>query len=178
MGREYEILAQVQGLYRIVLMKEFRRTPGVFFDLVPRAAIGEIGAIDRVIHESGAVSPGPVGEVDRPWYMHPFQEDNLVVLQGVRHVELYNSAHGKIEDFVVSPNEISHGGEVIYQGPALLSWPTGVFHRIVSGPDGSASINLAVHYPGIDPRTNFNIYRVDTDTGAFSVIREGFRDQF
>lgn len=178
MDRSFEIIDEVPGLYRIIRLRKLRRTPGVFFDLVPRASIGEIGAIDRVLHEPNAVSPGRVGDVERPWYMHPYQEDNLVVLHGVRHVDLYTNAHGKIESFVVSPNRIEHQGGVDVDGPALLSWPTGVFHRVRSGPDGSAAINLAVHYPGIDPRTNFNIYDVDTSTGAFTMIREGFRDQF
>ncbi len=178
MDREYEILEEVPGLYRIILLRKLRRTPGVYFDLVPRAALGEIGAIDRVLHDSGAISPGAVGEVERPWYMHPFQEDNLVVLHGTRHVELYTREHGRIESFMVSPNRILKGERLLYDGPALLSWPTGVFHRIKSGEEGSASINLAIHYPGIDPRTNFNIYSLDTSTGDFTMIREGFRDQF
>ncbi|OCC15159.1 hypothetical protein DBT_1279 [Dissulfuribacter thermophilus] len=38
-------------------------------------------------------------------------------------------------------------------------------------------MNLAIHYPGIDPKTNFNIYDLNTETGEFTVIREGFRDQ-
>ncbi|WP_199221438.1 hypothetical protein [Desulfonatronum sp. SC1] len=52
-----------------------------------------------------------------------------------------------------------------------------MFHRITSGPEGSASLNFAVHYDGLDMRTNFNIYDVNTGTGEYSVIREGFRDQ-
>ena len=178
MPMKVEVLQEVPGLYRIILLAKFRRTPGVRFDLVPREAMGEISAIDRVIHEKDAVSPGPVGDVARPWYMHPHQDDNLVVLQGTRFVELYTGKHGSIEQFTVSPDSISHGGSILHEGPALLTWPRGVFHRIVSGDEGSASINLAVHYPGIDPETNFNIYSVDTENGRFRVIREGFRDQF
>jgi hypothetical protein len=34
-----------------------------------------------------------------------------------------------------------------------------------------------VHYEGLDMRTNFNIYDLDTANGAYRVIREGFRDQ-
>jgi len=42
---------------------------------------------------------------------------------------------------------------------------------------GHSAINFAVHYEGIDIRTNFNIYDLDTETGKFRVIREGYIDQ-
>ena len=61
--------------------------------------------------------------------------------------------------------------------PAMLVWPWYVFHRIVSGLEGSASLNFAVHYEGLDMRTNFNIYDLDMASGAYRMIREGFRDQ-
>jgi hypothetical protein len=72
---------------------------------------------------------------------------------------------------------LEHNGNILYDGPALLVWPRGVFHRIKSGDHGSASINLATHYEGIDMRTNFNIYDLDTGTGEFRVLREGHLDQ-
>src|SRR5512133_1501474 len=97
----YEIFREVPGLYRIIPLTPFRRTPGVSFDFVPMAAIPRISAIDRVLHQGGAVSPGPVGEVAQPWYMHPHQDDNLLVLQGVRHVDLYSESHGRLESFRV-----------------------------------------------------------------------------
>ena len=87
-------------------------------------------------------------------------------------------AHGKIESFMVTPDQIMQNGVTIYEGAALLVWPKGVFHRIKSGEDGSASVNLATHYKGIDMRTNFNIYDLDTETGKCKVIREGHLDQF
>jgi len=55
--------------------------------------------------------------------------------------------------------------------------PRGIFHRIVSGEEGSASLNFAVHYAGIDMRTNFNIYSLQQETGEFAVLREGYLDQ-
>jgi hypothetical protein len=109
--------------------------------------------------------------------MHPHQDDNLMVLQGVRHVDIYTRAHSKIESFVVTPDAIQQNGVTIYDGAALLVWPRGVFHRIKSGDQGSASVNLATHYEGIEMRTNFNIYDLDTETGKFKVIREGHLDQ-
>ena len=171
------VLDEVAGLYRIISLNIFRRTPKVYFDNVPIGALPRIDAIDRVIHEQGAVSPGPVGDIARPWYMHPHQDDNLVVLYGTRYVDIYTKKHGRVERFVVKPNSIAKDDRIIFEGPAMLVWPRGVFHRIVSAEEGSASINFAVHYQGIDMRKNFNVYDLDTETGSFRVIREGFRDQ-
>ncbi|RJQ45951.1 MAG: hypothetical protein C4538_07485 [Nitrospiraceae bacterium] len=177
MINEIRIIEEVPGLYKLIPLNIFRRTPGVLFDNVPTKAFPNIGAIDRVVHVSRASSPGPVGDVKRPWYMHPHQEDNLIVLHGTRHVELYTRKHGKIENFEVSSEIIKKGGKVIYEGAAMLCWPTAVFHRVSSLEEGSVAINFAVHNKGIDIRTNFNIYDVNMETGAFRVIREGYLDQ-
>ena len=171
------IVAEIPGLYKVVALQPFRKTAGVSFDILPKNLVPKVDAVDRVIHKKSAVSPGPVGDVREPWYMHPCQDDNLIVLQGVRHVEIYTKAHGTIASFVVTPERIEHNGRLLYDAPALLVWPRGVFHRIKSGEIGSASINLATHYEGIDMRTNFNIYDLDIETGKFRVIREGYLDQ-
>ena len=171
-----EIFKEVQDFYRIIPLQMLRRTPGVFFDNVPMACLPRIDAIDRVLHEKSAVSPGPVGEVARPWYMHPHQADNLMVLFGTRQVDIYVEENGLLS-FTVTANRIMQGETVLLAEPAMLVWPCKVFHRIVSGPEGSASLNFAVHYDGFDLRTNFNIYDLDLATGAYRVIREGFRDQ-
>ena len=165
------------GLYRIIPLTVFRRTEGVSFDSIPVEAIPRIDAIDRVIHKSKAVSPGPVGDITRPWYMHPHQDDNLVVLNGTRLVDIYTKEHGRIESFEVSADRITMNGELVYDGPAMLVWPRRVFHRVESLEEGSSAINFAVHYEGIDMRTNFSIYDLDLETGSFKVIREGFKDQ-
>lgn len=177
MAHETKILDEVSGLYRIIPLHPLRRTPGVRFDNVPMQAFRSIDAIDRVLHEHRAISPGSVGDVARPWYMHPHQDDNLVVLHGTRRVEIYTKKHGRKETFEVAPDRIFKDGKVLYDGPAMLVWPRGVFHRIETLDDGSASINFAVHYEGMDLRTNFNIYDLDLESGRFKVIREGFRDQ-
>ena len=101
----------------------------------------------------------------------------VIVLQGVRYVEIYTKAHGRIESFIITPERIEQNNRILFDGPGLLVWPRGVFHRIKSGENGSASINLATHYEGIDMRTNFNIYSLDIKTGEFRVIREGHLDQ-
>ena len=174
---ENAIVAEIHGLYKVVALQPFRKTEGVSFDILPNDLVPKIDAVDRVIHKTNAISPGPVGDVKEPWYMHPDQDDNLIVLQGIRHVEIYTKAHGKVESFIVTPEYVEHNNKLLYDGPALLIWPRGVFHRIKSGEKGSASINLATHYQGIDMKTNFNIYDLDTETGNFRVIREGHLDQ-
>ncbi len=171
------IIDEVPGLYRIISLRVFRKTQNVTFDFVPVDLLPRIDAIDRVLHQSHAASPGPVGSIERPWYMHPFQDDNLIVLHGTRHVEIHTHEHGKIEKFTVTPHEIVREGKVIYKGGAMLVWPCNVFHRIQSDAQGSASLNLAVHYEGFDIRTNFNIYQLDINSGEYGVIREGYLDQ-
>lgn len=177
MQNEPKIVREVQGLYAIIPLNLFRRTPGVVFDNVPTGAFSKISAIDRVVHEAHGQSPGPVGDVSRPWYMHPHQDDNLIIPCGTRHVELFTKAHGKIEQFTVTRDRITQGEQIIFDGPAMLSWPRLVFHRVWSGAEGSVAINFAVHHEGIDIRTNFNIYDVDLESGRFQIIREGYKDQ-
>ena len=170
------ILDEIKGFYKIIALKEFRKTQNVRFDSIYTEDMPNIAGVDRVLHISNAQSPGPVGDCLKPWYMHPFQEDNLMVLQGTRFVEIYNLEYKKIEKFEVAPNMVRHDDK-IYNCPAMVVWPCNVFHRIVSGDEGSASVNFAVRYDGFDIDTNFNIYDLDIDTGEFKVIREGFLDQ-
>lgn len=172
------VIEEVEGLYRVLALRRLRETPGVVFDSLMLAELGEVTVMDRVVHAPGATSPGPVGDVERPWYMHTAQADNLIVLHGARYVDLYTPDHGQVESFVVAPGRIEHNGRVISDGAAMLIWPTGVFHRVRSDDVlGSASLNLAVHSDGFDIRHNFSIYDLDTQTGAFTVIREGHLDQ-
>jgi len=169
---------QVEGLYRIIPLKALRRTKNVTFDMIPIKAFGAIAAVDRVLHEPGALSPGSIGEIERPWYMHPHQDDNLVVLTGTRHIDLYTKKHGIVEHFTVTPHEIYKNNNLVTGSPALLAWPTNVFHRILSDEKlGSASMNFAVHYAGFDIKTNFNVYDLNTETGEYRVIRAGSMDQ-
>jgi hypothetical protein len=138
----------------------------------------KIDGVDRVVHKHSAISPGPVGDVERPWYFHPHQEDNLLVLQGLRMVDIFTLEHRRVEHFTVEPEKVYHEDKLVYDGPAMLVWPTCVFHRIVSGDQGSVSLNFAVRGPGFDINTNFSVYDLDTVTGKFKVIREGKLDQF
>ena len=171
------IVGHEEGFWKVIKLVPFRRTPGVYFDIFPMEFLPRIDGIDRVVHEHGAVSPGSIGEVTRTWYYHPFQDDNLLVLHGQRTAEIYNLEHKRVETFIVTPDKVTHNGEVIYEGPCILVWPTKVFHRITSGEQGSVSLNFAVRYPGFDIDTNFSIYDLDTATGKFTLLRLGKVDQ-
>ena len=172
------ILEEVKGLYRIITLNEIRRTEKVKFDTLDLSLIPRADGFDRVIHEPGALSPGAVGNVERPWYMHQHQEDNLMVLYGTRYIDVFTHEHGIVESFTVTADKVCRGDRVCYTGAAMLVWARNVFHRIRSCPEkGSASVNFAVRFKGFDIRTNFNIYELDTITGKYCVIREGHLDQ-
>ena len=171
------IIDEVSNLYQVIKLSPLRKTDNVNFDTFPMEFLPKIDHIDRVLHGGNAVSPGPIQGVDRPWYMHPHQDDNLIVLFGTRSVDIYTPENGKVENFRVTPNSVYKNGELIYDGPAMLVWPRYVFHRVESFEDGSASLNFAVHYDGLDMETNFNIYDVDTKTGEVKLLRKGIEDQ-
>jgi len=172
------IIEQVEGAYRVLRLSRLRQTPGVSFDVLVPRLVPQVDAIDRVFHESGAISPGPVGDVLRPWYMHPDQDDHLMVLAGKRYVDLYSGILGRMISFEVEPDRVTREGERICDTACMLVWDRGVFHRIRSDPEtGSRSVNLATHHAGFDIDTNFNIYDLDVSTGAYRVLREGSEDQ-
>jgi hypothetical protein len=172
------IVDEVPGFWRIIALKAFRKTEGVSFDIFPMEFLPRIDGIDRVIHKGGALSPGSVGGIERPWYIHHHQEDNLLVLHGERTAEVFTLEHRRIETFTVTPDRVLHNGKLAYEGAALVVWPCEVFHRIRSGAEGSASLNFAVRHPGFDINTAFDVYELDTATGAHHVIREGKLDQY
>ena len=87
-------------MYRIIPPRVLRRTRGVKFDEMVSYDIPKISGIDRVIYDSNSILPGsnedlPV-PVNRPWYMHPGQDDNLLVLQGTRYKA----------SFIVTPEKV------------------------------------------------------------------------
>ncbi|HAP42541.1 MAG: hypothetical protein A2087_13910 [Spirochaetes bacterium GWD1_61_31] len=171
------IIDEVDGFYRVIELVPFRHTKGVEFDILPMSFLPKIDGIDRVLHEVDALSPGSIDGIERPWYMHPEQEDNLIVLHGVRTVDIYTLEHRQPLTFVVEPDRILKDGRLLYKGPAMLVWPRRVFHRIKSGAQGSASLNFAVRAPGIDMKTNFNIYDLNLAANSFRMIRAGYLDQ-
>lgn len=177
MAEKHHIIKEVRGVYAVQSLRVLRRTPGVSFDAVPMKRLGRIDAVDRVIHQGGAVSPGPVGSVARPWYMHTAQVDNLLVLHGKRVVDIYHSDHG-LHQFEITADRVCQDGKLLFDGPAILTWYRHVFHRVQSDHQvGSASLNFALRDESFDLDTNFSVYRLDTETGGFEVIRKGSLDQ-
>ncbi len=171
-----DIIYKIDGLAHVIPFTVLRQTKGVDFQAIP--FIEGMNALDRVIHDEDAFSPGTVEEVLRPWYMHPQQDDNLITLAGTRIVELYTPAHGKIETFEISASQITHNGKVVCNGPGLLGWPPYVFHRNHSPyVGGSTSINLAIRFKNFNIDTEFNIYDMDTQTGKYRMIRKGSLNQ-
>ena len=165
----------IKNMCFIIPLKRLRNTPNVKFDIVPEV-IEELSSIDRVKHEPGALSPSIAGSNEWLWYLHPNQEDKLLVLGGKRLIELFTKEHGQVERFEVTPGYVKHNDKVVFKGPCILGWTTNVFHRVHS-PEGSISINFARHTEGFDIRTNFNIYNLNIESGEYFVAREGHRDQ-
>lgn len=168
-------------MYRIIPLRMLRRTPGVKFDEMVPSDIPKISGIDRVIHGPNSISPGPIEDspipVKRPWYMHPGQDDNLLVLQGTRYIDIYCPEKKQKASFIVSPDKIYKNDKLYYDGPAMVVWPSGIFHRIISGIEGSISVNFAVRNEKFSLQNNFNIYNLDTETGKYEIIKEGHEDQ-
>ena len=154
---------------------------GVTFDEIVPSDIPKIHGIDKVIHAPNSVSPAPIEEVTppvkRPWYLHHGQDDNLLVLQGTRYVDIYCPKQKIKTSFVITPEQIYKNDKLYYDGPAMVVWPSGIFHRIISGAEGSISVNFATRTSKFDLKDNFNIYRLCTNSGAYEVIRDGSEDQ-
>uniref|UniRef100_A0A6C0F881 dTDP-4-dehydrorhamnose 3,5-epimerase n=1 Tax=viral metagenome TaxID=1070528 RepID=A0A6C0F881_9ZZZZ len=164
-------------MYRILPLRTLRRTAGVIFDEVSKSDIPKIDGIDRVIHKANGISPGPVDNVMRPWYMHTGQDDNLIVLQGERFIDIYCPVKKEKASFIVTPDNVYKNGKLYCAQPAMVVWPSGIFHRIISGSEGSISLNFATRTEHFNLDTNFHIYDLDTTTGEYKVIRDGKLDQ-
>lgn len=164
-------------LYRLIPLRQLRRTAGVVFDELVPSDIPKISGIDRVIHGPNSVSPGPIENVKRPWYMHPGQDDNLLVLQGERYIDIYNPKSNDSASFIVTPNKIYKNDKLYFDGPAMIVWPAGIFHRIISGTSGSISVNFSTRNRNFDIKSNFNIYSLDKGTGEYTLLRDGSDDQ-
>ena len=164
-------------MYRIIPLRILRRTDGVKFDEIVPSDIPKINGIDKVIHGPNSISPGSIDKVKRPWYMHTHQDDNLMVLLGTRFVDIYDVKSKTKASFIVTPDKIYKNDKLYCDYPAMIVWPSGIFHRIISGPEGSISINFATRHPGFDIKNNFNIYNLDVKTGNYELLKDGYEDQ-
>jgi hypothetical protein len=167
--------------YRLIPLRILRRTAGVKFDEMVPSDIPKIHGIDRVIHGPNSISPGPVEDATpptkRPWYMHPGQDDNLMVLQGTRYVDIFDPVTKVKSSFVITPEKVYKNDKLYYDGPAMIVWPAGIFHRIISGDEGSISINFSTRTNKFNLDDNFNIYNLNTYTGNYTLLKEGVDDQ-
>lgn len=168
-------------MYRLIPLRVLRRTAGVLFDEMVPSDIPKIDGIDRVIHAANSISPGPIEDspvpIKRPWYMHPGQDDNLMVLQGTRYVDIYCPENKKKSSFIITPDKIYKNDKLYFNGPAMITWPAGIFHRIISGDEGSISINFSTRTNKFNLSDNFNIYNLCTNTGTYTLLRDGSDDQ-
>ena len=167
----------MSNLYRLIPLRILRRTYGVSFDEIVPSDIPRIHGIDRVIHLANSISPGPIEDVKRPWYMHTNQDDNLLVLQGTRYIDIYNPKDKQSASFIITPDKVYKNDKLYYNGPAMVVWPAGIFHRIISGIEGSISVNFATRTDKFDIKDNFNIYNLCTTTGKYEILKEGHEDQ-
>ena len=164
-------------LYRLIPLRNLRRTKGVKFDEIVPSDIPKIHGIDRVIHGPISISPGPVDNEKRPWYMHTGQDDNLMVVQGTRYIDIYCPKRKEKASFIVTPDKIFKNDKLYYDGPAMIVWPAGIFHRIISGEEGSISINFATRTKEFSLEDNFNVYNLNQHTGEYSILKDGVEDQ-
>ena len=164
-------------MYRLIPLRQLRRTAGVIFDEIVPSDIPVINGIDRVIHKANGISPGPCEGVKRPWYMHNGQDDNLMVLQGERFVDIYCPKQKKLASFIITPDKVYKNDKLYCNQPSMITWPAGIFHRIISGSEGSISVNFATRNENFDLNDNFNIYDLHVETGVYKAIRDGTLDQ-
>ena len=168
-------------LYRLVPLRTLRHTSGVKFHEIVPSDIPKIHGIDRVIHGPNSISPGPIEDstppIKRPWYMHTGQDDNLMVLQGTRYVDIFNPKTKEKASFIVTPDKIYKNDKLYYDGPAMVVWPAGIFHRIISGSEGSISLNFSTRTKKFDINNNFNIYDLNKYSGEYRLLKDGADDQ-
>lgn len=77
----------------------------------------------------------------------------------------------------MTPEKVYKNDKLYYDGPAMVVWPAGIFHRIISGIEGSISVNFSSRTKDFDIKDNFNIYNLSTNTGDYQLLREGIEDQ-
>ena len=120
--------------------------------------IPKISGIDRVIHGPNSISPGPIEDISvpikRPWYMHPGQDDNLLVLQGTRYIDIFDPKTITKASFIVTPDKVYKNDKLYYNGPAMVVWPVGIFHRIIKEGHEDQP-DLTYKYPSEEIKTLF-----------------------
>jgi hypothetical protein len=131
-------------MYELISYEKFRDTTGVkFFDItIPTSNVR-----DLVIHTGPAISPPDTASGDWQFYLHPHQEDNLLVVSGSRTFYLVNFDWEY--PFQIVNLDTERG---------ILQIPRGTFHRSVSSPQGSIVVNQAVRDPQGTVKSEFVVY--------------------
>ena len=122
-------------------IRMFRETPQVtFFDAGVRASNG----CDVVIHHRSAISPPNDVEYEQ-YYVHQYQIDHNLVLEGNRKFTLLNPSWDEPHHVIFLKRDMG-----------ALQIPIGTYHRSVSGKEGSIVINQAIRDGQFEPNTEFN----------------------
>ena len=100
-----------------------------------------------------------------------------MVLQGTRYIDIYCPKKKEKASFIVTPDKVYKNDKLYYDGSAMVVWPAGIFHRIISGEEGSISINFSTRTNKFNLDDNFNIYNLNTYSGTYTVIKDGIEDQ-
>tara|TARA_Y100000389_G_scaffold195562_1_gene227149 strand:- start:1512 stop:2108 length:597 start_codon:yes stop_codon:yes gene_type:complete len=156
-------------MHKLIPLRALRQSPPKY-GIIP-SDIPKIDSINKITHSPNSNSPESVKHVTRPWYKHQTQDDNLLILQGTRYVDLYESTGHTKASFIITPDKVYKDDKLYYDGPAILGWRAGVFHRITSGEEGSISINFVTQTNLEGDFKNFNIYDLDVETGKFNSIK-------
>ena len=118
-------------MFELIRYEKFRDTKDVrFFDI----SINKSNFRDLVIHKGPAVSP-PDDDKEGTWqfYIHHYQEDNLLAISGGRTFYLVNFDW----DYPFHKVRLESCG-------LILRIPRGTYHRSISDKNGSIVLNQAI----------------------------------
>ena len=78
---------------------------------------------------------------------------------------------------IVTSDKVYKNDKLYFDGPAMIVWPAGIFHRIISGDEGSISINMSTRNNNFNLDDNFNIYDLNIYSGEYRILKDGSEDQ-
>ena len=76
------------------------------------------------------------------WHQNRYEINNLLILDGMRTIELYNMQNNKKSFIEITPDNIYKNGKIYYGSPCILTWNGELFHRTISGENGCISMNF------------------------------------
>lgn len=133
----------------------------------------KIEKINRIISKPNSILPESTGNYKRPWYMHKYRDNHLMVLQGTEYLDIYCPEKALKTTFIITPNKIYKNCKLYFDGPAMIVQPSGIFYRIINGKEGSISLNFTMYhkskYNNIKDESGA-IYNIDLSTGDYFLI--------